>query len=559
MIRLIPLFLTGIFGLLIPLTSIAQSYGDVSPTSSQASSSCTKSWELEIAVRDRRSSNRDTLGIAQSSSATDAINSACSESEVPPVPPSPTFGVNFQLPGGTTYSKTDVRGTGETVVWTLMFAGTHPFIFSWASDDLPSGVFRIIDAQDGGVVNQDMTTTNRLTVRDKSITKLLIKRYPTANCTDLSVQKGWNLVSIPVDAPDKRVAALFGSRKIQVYGYSNGYFRAAQLEPGQGYWVKFPKTRTYQICGQPAGNSVTLASGWNLVATHNAHTPVSGISTTPSGIINTSFFGFTSTYVTTDSLKIGKGYWVETDTSGTLTVSDASKHALVHEPKHIKAAVDSQWSVLTIESENNSSQELYLSHRPLTSIEHNDFEMPPRAPGLALDARFATNLQVGTIYGDPTSLLIESGGLPLTVRVDNLPYSSLRLVSLETYKPLTVIIDEQRPATIPAGYGVFSIEQVAKHVSNEAPSKTHLTSTITSYPNPFRSSTVIDFSISYPQHVRIVLFNMLGQEVQTVIDQTIESGSHRVPVSGLHLPAGTYLYRIETSEFITTKTMSRIQ
>ena len=530
-------------------------------TPSSSSPSCTKIWDLDIALRDKRSSNRDTLTIGQSSSATDNIDSACGEKETPPVPPVNIFGVNFQLPGGTTYSKVDIRNSGDEATWTMMLGGQHPFVLQWDTTGMPAGVFRLYDAVDGSIININLKGTTRLTVRQKAVKSLKIQKYPESNCTNLSVKKGWNLISIPFDAEDNRVTALFGSRKVRAFAYSSGYVRVKQLNAGQGYWVSFPKTRTYQICGQQAGSTISVSKGWNLIATHNADKAVTDISTSPSNIVQSSYFGFTTAYVQSDSLKIGQGYWVETDDAGTITVADASKHSgLPSESPLEPAAVDSSWSTLTLESISGVTQQLYLSHNPISSADMVEYEMPPRAPGNGFDARFATNLQVGAIYGGPSTIMLEATTTPVRVSVEDLPYSSLKLESLESNKPLTLYVDETRAVMVPAGYGVFTVEQVPRRVSVEE----ELTAEkglepLSTYPNPFSSSTNIQFRNHLAQAVRVTLFNVLGQELKVLYDQHTAPGIHQVRVDGSDLPPGLYMYRIETSTSATTHTMSIVR
>lgn len=543
----------------------AQAPSFTSPAVDEASTACNTAWDLSIAVRDRISSNRDTVYIAQSTSATDGIDAGCNEAEVPPVPPSPTFGVNFQLPDGATYSKRDYRGTGDQATWTLTFSGKPPFRFSWDPTNLPAGVFRITDTVDGGIVNEDMASRSVLVVRDRSVTSLTLSRYPAANCIDLDVTKGWNLVSIPVDAPDKRARSLFRSRRIKAYGYASGYQRNTQLTPGKGYWIKFPRTKTYSICGQPAGGSASLVEGWNLVATHNADVAAADASTAPSGIITSSFFGYGPTYTEADTLKTGKAYWVEANGAGTLTVADAGKrHTLPlpapAEEREGAEEIDPSWAVLNVQSAAGITQELYLSPDPLSTADWTDFEMPPRAPGRVFDARFMTNLQAASVQRGPATLKFEGHTTPLTMAVTNLPYGSLLVESLDARKPLRLQVAEGRPAVVPAGYGVFSIRHSSSPVSVEAsPNQAETLEVVAPFPNPFSAETTIQLHVRRARHVRISVFNLLGQEVQRLWDETMAPGIHRVPFDGRSLPAGLYLYRVDSENFASTHPLSLVR
>ncbi len=69
---------------------------------------------------------------------------------------------------------------------------------------------------------------------------------------------------------------------------------------------------------------------------------------------------------------------------------------------------------------------------------------------------------------------------------------------------------------------------------------------IESYPNPFRSTTTIQFSLSDVGYIRLRLYNTLGQLVETLAEGRYGAGTHTVTVSGAELPGGLYLYQIET-------------
>jgi hypothetical protein len=63
-------------------------------------------------------------------------------------------------------------------------------------------------------------------------------------------------------------------------------------------------------------------------------------------------------------------------------------------------------------------------------------------------------------------------------------------------------------------------------------------------PNPFRSNSVIAYSIDDPGHVSLVLFDVRGRRVKTLIDGFQDAGSHRVFLDGGDLPSGAYFYQL---------------
>jgi len=73
------------------------------------------------------------------------------------------------------------------------------------------------------------------------------------------------------------------------------------------------------------------------------------------------------------------------------------------------------------------------------------------------------------------------------------------------------------------------------------------------YPNPFNPNTTIHFEIPEKSHVSLKLFNLLGQEVLTVIDEVRTAGKYDVRMDGSSLSSGVYFYRLQTNNYASTK------
>jgi hypothetical protein len=76
------------------------------------------------------------------------------------------------------------------------------------------------------------------------------------------------------------------------------------------------------------------------------------------------------------------------------------------------------------------------------------------------------------------------------------------------------------------------------------------------YPNPFNPSTRIAFSIPNSSFVSLKVFDILGNEVTTLINRELAGGSYEVEFVGNNLPSGVYFYTIAAGEF--TKTLKMI-
>ena len=79
------------------------------------------------------------------------------------------------------------------------------------------------------------------------------------------------------------------------------------------------------------------------------------------------------------------------------------------------------------------------------------------------------------------------------------------------------------------------------------------------YPNPFNPTTKISFWLPEAGAVNLSIYNIAGQNVATLIDGYKEAGEYTVEWNGSHQSSGIYLYRLESSQFTTTKKMMLIK
>jgi hypothetical protein len=75
------------------------------------------------------------------------------------------------------------------------------------------------------------------------------------------------------------------------------------------------------------------------------------------------------------------------------------------------------------------------------------------------------------------------------------------------------------------------------------------------YPNPFNPSTTIQFSLPKSGDVTLKIFNLLGEEVKTLVEEYREAGKHSVQFNASQLASGIYFYRLQAGSFVETKKM----
>jgi hypothetical protein len=75
------------------------------------------------------------------------------------------------------------------------------------------------------------------------------------------------------------------------------------------------------------------------------------------------------------------------------------------------------------------------------------------------------------------------------------------------------------------------------------------------YPNPFNPSTSIRFTLTKSTFVTLKIYNVLGNEVSTLVNQNMPGGKHEIKFNANELPSGVYLYTITAGDFVDTKKM----
>jgi hypothetical protein len=73
------------------------------------------------------------------------------------------------------------------------------------------------------------------------------------------------------------------------------------------------------------------------------------------------------------------------------------------------------------------------------------------------------------------------------------------------------------------------------------------------YPNPFNPSTMIDFVIPYEGYVIIKLYDILGNEVRTLLKEIKKAGHYSLSLNAADLPSGMYLYKLQSGSFVAVK------
>lgn len=133
---------------------------------------------------------------------------------------------------------------------------------------------------------------------------------------------GWNMISLPVDPPDRRIKTLYPEAR-SVFEFTNEYVLLdpnAELGIGKGYWIYLQTANSYSMAGIPIDSHLhpNALPGWSMVgACTYLSTPILG-----QGEIR-AVFGFSNKYELLGpdvSFQPGKGYWINLSEQGNLEV-----------------------------------------------------------------------------------------------------------------------------------------------------------------------------------------------------------------------------------------------
>ncbi len=103
-----------------------------------------------------------------------------------------------------------------------------------------------------------------------------------------------------------------------------------------------------------------------------------------------------------------------------------------------------------------------------------------------------------------------------------------------------------------AKYNASEINEVNQSENKKIPETVLLTQ---NYPNPFNPSTKISYAIPQNSFVELKVFNLIGQEIATLVNQEKPAGNYEVNFKASNLPSGIYIYKMKAGEYVQIKKM----
>jgi hypothetical protein len=185
----------------------------------------------------------------------------------------------------------------------------------------------------------------------------------------------------------------------------------------------------------------------------------------------------------------------------------------------------------------------FASHNPPLNNNHGEFFINDGSGNVRVELQdgnhFYHNLWDSTLFNFPGSVLIKD-----SATFDQL--NGILYFSFSFYK----LIPRYNSDFI--GYTIVDVEDDI----NVTPSAYNLNQ---NYPNPFNPSTTISYSIPKAGNVVLKIYNILGQEVKTLINQHQQPGSYKINFNASSLTSGVYFYSIKADGYSQVKKMMLIK
>jgi len=371
---------------------------------------------------------------------------------------------------------------------------------------------------------------------------------PGESTISVTYNTGWNMVSVPLIEADYRKTSLFPASISSAFSYGGTYMAESTLANGEGYWLKFGSPQINEMTGSSiTSDTIQVKESWNLIGSITAAVSIASIVQVPPGNVITSYYSYTGGYTAVNTLEPGWGYWVKVKSNGSLRLSasqvtpkaDFTDLSLLNE--------------LRIGDKSGHAQTLYVGEADQIMYPPERYEMPPAAP--SFDARFRSGLMVETI----PKHLDAKGNLEyqIAIRADEYPLT-LNWKFAQPSERKFFITNGNKLVSLLEGTGsVILLEPVSSLNlkilgKNLVPTQYSLSQ---NFPNPFNPTTLIRYALPEADHVTLTVYDLLGRQVATLVNEIMQAGEHAVTWHSEGMPSGVYVYRLTARPFVQTKKM----
>jgi hypothetical protein len=359
-------------------------------------------------------------------------------------------------------------------------------------------------------------------------------------------------------------------------GGGKSYRTEDTLRNTYGYWLKFSGEQTSPIVGSSYSlDTIDVRAGWNMIGTLSYATLTSDVIPIPPVIIKSNFFGYDAGYYTEDTLKPGLGYWVKTSEAGKIVLKigtslmNKSTPVLGKNNRNLSGfkisniAQDKELNKLLITDAEGKSIQLYFTAKPI-ELDLEKYELPPSPPSGIFDVRFKSNR---TIEIAKQKIRDEKQTFPIVINGGKEPFTVSWELANDKYSYSLEVVHENKMSK---RYDLNTNGKFTVNISDLVSMKLvmDVNNTIDlpkefslhqNYPNPFNSTTEIRYQIPETRWVTLKVYDMLGREVTTLVDEMQEAGYKSVEWNANNYSSGIYYIKMISGTFADVKKMLLIK
>jgi len=375
---------------------------------------------------------------------------------------------------------------------------------------------------------------------------------------DMYVLKEWNMIGLPLTVEDNHYKTLFpNAMDNTLYNFDGAYQLDSTLDAGVGYWLRFPDADTVTIEGTEISSVILdLMEGWNMISGPSCNVPLNTVDD-PGGIImENTLYEFTGSYELSDTISQGKGYWLRASQAGQITLSCGAQKAQVL----AKAGLDlSANSSIEITDAEGKSITLYAGVELKDASQKLQYSLPPLPPLSCFDARFTGGYRVtdkleGTIK-------LQANAFPVTINVNNLSAAEGYRYVFKGYANGREAFESDLSTSSSIVIRNSGVDKITFNSDKIIPREFAV---YQNYPNPFNPTTEIKYTLPSKEHVQIVIYNIVGQKVKTLVSKEQEAGIHKISWDGTNnmgrkLSSGIYIYAVTVGHHKSVKKMALIK
>ena len=375
-----------------------------------------------------------------------------------------------------------------------------------------------------------------------------------------SYNNRWNMISVPRKVVDFAKASIYPNPPAAspAYAFEGSYTVKDTLKNGVGYWLKLTGNQNIRYTGTSIDeDTIDVTAGWNMIGSITDSIATSSVTKIPSSMVTSAYYSYNNGYVASSQIYGGKGYWVKADVPGQLVLSSGLLFKSVDPDESKLQAMNS----ITITDRNQNSQTLYFGPEGKDAVRADKYIMPPMPPLGGFDARFASQ-KMAELY--PAEMKSEQH---YPIKLSALAYPVTVSWTISDKDPnksfgLTIVgSDKNAKSKQLAGSGTMVVKGALNDMltltigKGEIPREFALGQ---NYPNPFNPTTKFVIAVPQTSKIELVVYDILGRKVKTLINEERNAGYHTIEWDGLNetnnqVATGVYFVRMSSDKFTAVR------